>query len=183
MVTTIKKFKLSSTPSTSRFDIGEARHELRTRLRFQSKKPLCLQYNLSATQKTKKVLQRMKRRNCGLKLVDVLENNLNFSDSFTKVFIPYLISLIYALIGSTGKLIEFLFKPVEELNLNPVNPSFYRREFFIPDSCLQTTLSRSPSTLSRRSSSRSKKSRKRDFGRNARLRAQQNRFAEFCVFP
>jgi len=78
---------------------------------------------------------------------------------------------------------EFLFKPVEELNLNPVNPSFYRREFFMPESCLQKQLTSSPPTLVRRNSSKSKKSRKRDFGRNARLRAQQNKLAEFCVFP
>lgn len=73
-ISSLKKIKMHhmkrssrapTTPSVSRFDFSDAKTELRTRLRFQNKKPLCLQYNLSASQRTKKVMERMKRRNCG----------------------------------------------------------------------------------------------------------------------
>uniref|UniRef100_A0AC34G1Z0 Uncharacterized protein n=1 Tax=Panagrolaimus sp. ES5 TaxID=591445 RepID=A0AC34G1Z0_9BILA len=168
-----------TTPSVSRFDFSDAKTELRTRLRFQNKKPLCLQYNLSASQRTKKVMERMKRRNC---------------DSFVKTFFPYLVTLFCTIVELHYRVVDFLVKPVDDfekstptstLSSPPSSPILTKtKSFDFPASISPPSspkLVRQGSTSS--SSSRKKSIKKTDFGRTARIEAQRNRMTELYVMP
>jgi hypothetical protein len=180
----LKRSRAQTAPSVSRFDFSsDAKTELRTRLRFQNKKPLCLQYNLSASQRTKKVMERMKRRNC---------------DSFVKTFLPYLVTLFCTIVEIHYRLVEFLVKPVEQLEPTTTpSSSIASTTMSAPSSPFSTannsfdfsTISPPPSPTSGRrdstssSSSRHKSKRFGDFGRTARIEAQKNRMAELYVMP
>jgi hypothetical protein len=166
-----------TTPSVSRFDFSDAKTELRTRLRFQNKKPLCLQYNLSASQRTKKVMERMKRRNC---------------DSFVKTFLPYLVTLFCTIVDLHYRVVNFLVKPVSELEPSkattspPTSPSptTITKSFDFPSISPPSSprLVRQGSTSSS-SSRKGKCLKKTDFGRSARIEAVKNRMTELYVMP
>uniref|UniRef100_A0A7E4UN80 Uncharacterized protein n=1 Tax=Panagrellus redivivus TaxID=6233 RepID=A0A7E4UN80_PANRE len=210
----MKRHRAQAVSTSSRFEASDSKTELRSRLRFMNKKPLCLQYNLSASQRTKKVMAKMKRRNC----------EPTIADTIFRSFIPYLISLLYVVIDVHYRIVEFLLRPVEDMDpslSSPPSPlSLTNSPQALPpysgatisrtgSSSNLSTVSSSSSTgghsprsrITRQASTSSNNSRsgtsqrttsrtarkksftKRDFGRNARLAAQQSRLSEFYLFP